>query len=33
MDIKNKTVQEVADLITKLIKAGYSKEYISRIIK
>lgn len=31
--MKNKTIQEISEIIEKLIKLGYSKEYIGRIIE
>lgn len=32
-DLKNMTIQEVANYIETFLKLGYSKEYIQRIIK
>lgn len=32
-DLRNMSIQKVSEYITKLINLGYSKEYISRIIK
>lgn len=33
MKVGNKSINEVAEMISKMIKLGYSKEYIERIIK
>lgn len=32
-NIKEMTIQQASEYITKLLKCGYNKEYIQRIIK